>query len=317
MHSRTHQGERPSAALPSPTSAPAHVGASPRSLSVQESPATTRHGSSESCLPACPGGTFRAPPSPLDDNKANHEGLSGERQRPPALGLVLSQTTGTPTPQTLTLDPIRTRINRMRKGVRTAAEIHEAAHPTDPHEGTHYPVMITCTYVNGDDWRPEHIKEFLRHPRQYLQRRGHDMPYVWVAEMQKRGVIHYHVLLWIPNGVMLPKPDKQGWWPHGSTRIEKARSAVGYLVKYASKGAEGHRLPDGARMFGCGGLTREARSSRAYKMAPAWVREMFEESDEPRRAEGGGWVSRISGDWLPSPWEVRFIGGNIQLTARV
>lgn len=202
----------------------------------------------------------------------------------------------------------------MRKGVKSAAEIHEAAHPTDPHEGTHYAAMITLTYADGDDWQPEHIKEFLRLPRQYLKRRGFDMPYVWVAELQKRGAIHYHVLLWLPKGEKLPKPDRQGWWPYGMSRIEKARSSVGYLVKYASKGAEGAKLPDGARMYGCGGLTREARNTRAYKMAPAWVRECFEEDDEPRRAIGGGWFSRVRGDWLPSPWRVSFQGGAVVLT---
>jgi len=38
---------------------------------------------------------------------------------------------------------------------------------------------------------------------------------------------------------MLPKPDKQGWWPHGMPKIESCRKqSVGYLIKYATKGQQ-------------------------------------------------------------------------------
>ena len=195
----------------------------------------------------------------------------------------------------------------MRRGVTSAADLIRDAYPG------YYAAMITLTYERSDAWAPQHIKEFIRLCRQYSQRRGHPFPYVWVAEMQKRGAIHYHVMIWLPRGVRLPKPDRQGWWKHGMSRIEKARS-VGYLVKYASKGAEGPRLPESARMFGCGGLSKEQRNTRAYQTAPAWVRECFEEDDEPRRAIGGGWFSRVRGDWLPSPWRVSFQGGAVVLT---
>lgn len=196
----------------------------------------------------------------------------------------------------------------MRKGIVTAAELLKDAYPGRK------AAMLTLTYADADAWRPGHIKELLRHVRQYLHRRGHGFPYVWVAELQKRGAIHYHICFWLPRGVKLPKPDQRGWWLHGSSRIEWARKPVGYMVKYASKGCDGLRLPDSARMHGCGGLDRDKRNTRAYRMAPAWVRECFEEDDQPRRAVGGGWFSKIRGDWLPSPWLVSYQGGKVILS---
>jgi hypothetical protein len=198
----------------------------------------------------------------------------------------------------------------MKKGIISAAELlRDQCYQRKP-------VMLTLTYQDPDAWKPRHISDLLKHVRHYLNRRGHAFPYIWVAEMQKRGAIHYHICLWLPRGITLPKPDKRGWWPHGSTRIEWARKPVGYMVKYASKGADGPRLPDSARMHGCGGLNPEKRNTRAYKMAPSWVRESFEEEDQPRRCPGGGWVSRINGEWLPSPWDVTFEAGFVVLKPR-
>ena len=62
--------------------------------------------------------------------------------------------------------------------------------------------------------------------------------YVWVLELTKRGRPHYHVLFWLPRGISMPKADKQGWWRHGMTNTVPARSPVGYLCKYTSKGID-------------------------------------------------------------------------------
>jgi hypothetical protein len=99
-----------------------------------------------------------------------------------------------------------------------------------------------------------------------------DIPfrYVWVAELQKRGALHYHVAIWLPKRVQLPKFDKQGWWPHGSTQRLIAKNAVGYLMKYLSKISPFHKFPKGVRIHGFGGLTQQARGNRpATSIHPA------------------------------------------------
>ena len=80
--------------------------------------------------------------------------------------------------------------------------------------------MLTLTYREVGAWHPRHISELLQRVRVWLRRRGERLRYVWVGELQQRGALHYHVLCWLPRGLTLPKPDKQGWWTHGSTRIE-------------------------------------------------------------------------------------------------
>ena len=110
--------------------------------------------------------------------------------------------------------------------------------------------------------------------------------YVWVLELTKRGRPHYHVLFWLPKGVSMPKADKQGWWKHGMTRSEWAHSPVGYLCKYTSKGIDFDswgKLPRGGRLYGHGGYTPAMRITRAWRVAPAWVRELIDEMDGVKR----------------------------------
>ena len=158
----------------------------------------------------------------------------------------------------------------------------------------HVPLMVTLTYAGTNaDWRPEHVSKFIKHCREWLKRRDVRFRYVWVAELQKRGVIHYHVAIWLPAGVNLPKPDQAGWWPHGMTRIETARAAVPYLMKYLSKGgtADRYRLPRSARSYGGGGLEATMRLARRWLGLPSFVRARADVAQSAgwKRAVGGGW----------------------------
>jgi len=64
---------------------------------------------------------------------------------------------------------------------------------------------------------------------------SHLFGYTWVAELQKRGEVHYHVMLWVEHGYKIKKPDTRGGgWTHGMSRIERVRSPF-YIVKYAKK----------------------------------------------------------------------------------
>lgn len=159
--------------------------------------------------------------------------------------------------------------------------------------------MLTLTYREQGAWNPRHVSETLDHIRKYLGRRGEVLRGVWVAELTQRGRVHYHLLLWLPRGTTLPKPDKQGWWRHGSTRIEWARSGVGYMVKYASKGDSVERFPRGLRLHGRCGLELLQRRRVAWHCLPRYVREHFTECGAwVVRAYGGGWVDRGTGEWL-------------------
>ena len=173
--------------------------------------------------------------------------------------------------------------------------------------------MVTLTYKDRDTWAKRHVSDFLMHCRKFLQRRGFGFRYTWVAELQKRGAVHYHVLIWLPRLQKLPKPDEQGWWPHGMSKIEWTRNAVGYIAMYAGKDEDITQFPKGLRICGSGGLDKNRRMERRWWLSPAWVRREYAISDDPRRAEGGGYESAVTGERLYSPFAVGFHDGALCL----
>jgi len=174
-----------------------------------------------------------------------------------------------------------------------------------------FPVMITLTYSTRVLWSSRHVSDFLKTTREWFRRRGHKFYYVWVAELMKNGMVHFHVIVWMPKGYHLPKPDKRGWWPHGMTRIEAARNAVGYIAKYVSKADQPNSFPKGLRTHGCGGLNATGKIEKRWWSAPKWVRSWRSSITDVRRVTGGGFVCVDTGEWRASPWSVLFANGRI------
>lgn len=182
----------------------------------------------------------------------------------------------------------------MKRGVLTAGRLLQ-----EEAQGRGWCAMVTLTYKPGSRWHPRHIAEFTKRCRSYLGRRRARARYVWVLETTRAGVPHYHCLVWLPFGIKLPKPDVVGWWPHGLSQIQKARSALGYLAKYLSKGQD-DPLPRGSRLHGSGGLTAEGRRCRSWHLLPRYIRSKVTPEDRAKRCPGGGWVSRDTGEWWPA-----------------
>ena len=105
----------------------------------------------------------------------------GAPAAPQAPGLVTSHTSGT-SEGLVELDPFLTRLRRLRRSVLTAARMHEF----ELRHKAFKPAMLTLTYRQVGDWQPHHISELLRRIRNWLQRRGHRLRYVWVAELQQQ-----------------------------------------------------------------------------------------------------------------------------------
>ena len=233
-----------------------------------------------------------------------------------AAGLVYSQTSGTspsPLPSLIRVDREKSRLKRLQCSVLTAARLHAQQRPR------WRVAMLTLTYRPDVNWSPGQISEVVRHIRQYLKRRGVPMRQVWVQEFTKKGRPHYHMLLWLPLGLTLPKPDKRGWWPYGMTKIEWAKNAVGYIAKYASKGDSLALPAKGARMHGNGGLTDEALQEQRWWKLPGWLRHKVIPAEGVKRAvarSGGGFVHPGSGEVYKSPWVVIFKGGYVFLQQR-
>lgn len=63
----------------------------------------------------------------------------------------------------------------------------------------------------------------------FLRREGYTMHVLWVVERgSERGMKHVHVIQW---GSYIPKEVLSASWAYGSTQIQGAREAVGYLSK--------------------------------------------------------------------------------------
>ena len=262
----------------------------------------------------------------------------GRAQRAP--GLVSFKTSGTRNAETPTgeafsggepftvtkSDQRKMRLLRMKKNVLTTARLHQEE--LDQGNRRYQAAMVTLTYRPGQQWEKRHISDYLARVRKWCKRRGVQFRYDWVAEIQEkrfrtsgcdvREAVHYHVLIFLPKGLTLPKADKQGWWPYGMTRTERVKfSAIGYLAKYASKGtADDVPFPKGCRIHGAGGLSETSRNERAWWNCPAWVREKYSIEDRPRRAKGGGFVLKASGEWVPSPYLVFCVAGVVFVVPR-
>lgn len=223
-------------------------------------------------------------------------------------GLVSSYSTSGP--EVIELDPRASRLKRMRRSVMSTAKLHEhAAVPGDR------AWLVTLTYAKADAWGPRHVSAYAKAMRRWCQSQGAVFKNSWVAEIQPgrflrtgEAVVHYHVLAWLPRGLTPPKPDRRGWWPWGMTQVVKARNAVGYLAKYASKGSGEAPFPRGCRLHGSGGLTVEQRQVRAFELLPWYARQAFKVHDRPVRAQGGGYVSRATGVHVESAYAFAWQG---------
>lgn len=217
-------------------------------------------------------------------------------------GLVLSTTS-----PTRTFNTLRARLQRMRYSVIRDAQLHERE---SRRGGFRVDVLfITLTYKQVSDPDPRDISKFVDRCVKHCARRGEKFLYTWVGELQARGALHYHLIAWLPKGMRLPMPDQSGWWPHGWSKIEKARAPVGYLAHYAGKCkgkglSEVYGIPRGFRLHGSGGFDFDTRQWRAWSNLPTWLRERVTPEERCKRVFGGGWVSRLTRDFWPSPFKM-------------
>ncbi|WP_100657322.1 rolling circle replication-associated protein [Alteromonas flava] len=241
--------------------------------------------------------------------KHTQNDLRSEKGKRTAFGFISSSTSHTD--DIFKIDRQKSRLKRMKCGTLTTVRLHDEE--VQKLKYRTYCIMITLTYAKVDGWHPDHISKFMNTVRTWCKRSKIDPRYAWVAELQKRGAVHYHVVMWLPKAFRLPMPDKRGWWKHGSTKIETVRKSVAYLAKYLSKD-DTDSFPKGCRIHGHGGLSESSRNERCWWLMPTWVREITSIDDKPRRAKGGGIVLKSSGEILESPWKVLITNLGVYIT---
>jgi hypothetical protein len=206
------------------------------------------------------------------------------------------------------VDPYKSRLRKVARGIMEAANLVQ---DELQHGGIRYrAAFCRLSYRPGEVFAPRQISDALKLVRKWCERKGHWCRIVWRFEFgEQSGRPHYHVLVWLPKGVTMPKWDNQGWWPHGFTNMQWARSPVGYIAKYASKATvslwDGFSTK-GARWWGCGGLRPVDKLTLRRVLAPGWVRKIWHAMDDAaavvKRLPFGWWL--IGGWEFRTPWEM-------------
>jgi hypothetical protein len=249
-------------------------------------------------------GSLKAGMSSLGDMRAASAVDSGA-----AAGLVPSINNGKPVfaPfETIEVEKLQARCTRLRKNLGVGAK-----HLSQGRDKQAW--MVTLTYRGSNaQWRPDHVKECIRHARNWAKRLGFVLQYLWVIEVKKRlsgadagkDAPHYHLVVWLPAGLECPKFDAKGWWDHGMTNRVLAVAPVRYVMKYVSKFDAEASFPKGARCYGLGGVSESGRRIRRWINLPAFVQARASIDDRWTRAPGGGWLDHSTGQIWPSEWGI-------------
>jgi hypothetical protein len=216
---------------------------------------------------------------------------------------VINKVTG----ETFEVSRTYARLRRMQRRVKSWAG---SINPYLARVGIEYRlVMITLTYAELHGWRAGDMRKFMISFRKAL---GPNLiAYAWVAELQRRGAVHYHLIMLVKRGADIPMPDSSGLWMHGSSRIETAKTPY-YIVKYTGKSYQKlGSYPKGLRAFAV--WISDSVISKVqmwlFKLSgfPAWLSaqltgDLDRIGQSIKRVEGGGWV--CMGKKYLSPYEV-------------
>jgi hypothetical protein len=242
---------------------------------------------------------------------AGREAASGAT----AAGLVPSKTSAQYC-SLISFDPAQValrRIARLKRAVWCSGQLHSLA------ERGHRPAVpwfVTLTYAPKYRWDAGHIAKAVKRFRNWCRSVRVPCRYTWVGELTQKGVVHYHLLAWLPVGVRMRHWDRgtaklAAFWPFGMSNTEIARSGVGYLMKYLSKLGEFHRFPEGMRLYGIGGLNDDGKQIRRWYNLPEWCKARFGVGDVRRLA--GRLVVSSDGEILKSPFEVSIVPGGLRV----
>lgn len=188
------------------------------------------------------------------------------------------------------------------------------------------PKFITLTFESVEtSWKRDGaVIKFLNAYRMWAKRQGVEVfGYFWSGEVQKRGALHYHIL--VLGSPYISKGQLRAWWSYGFVDVRAVSDSVGafkYLAKYLWKW--GHladdpdNLPDWWFYFSIFSKRRYG-FSRFFQLPPIeriprWLKESLESEGvldklhSAKRAVGGGWQIGIRGEFgerfYASPYKV-------------
>ncbi len=142
------------------------------------------------------------------------------------------------------IDQFHVRLKKLRMRVVAWSELVEEYR----RENKCRMIMVGLTLRKPEDYKAGHIRKYVKALKQKYGEKL--VAWAWVAELQERGAIHYHVMIVLPKGTRFPYPDKSGMWKHGSSSVTRAKTPF-YLVKYVGKEHQKDlsKYPKGCRLY--------------------------------------------------------------------
>jgi len=123
--------------------------------------------------------------------------------------------------------------------------------------GDSYPLLLTCTYKDNQTSVVQGYKDFSSFIKALRYKFGKVFKYIAVPEFQKRGAVHFHVMLWgLPNTVIEEERCTRlvaGIWRHGYVdmiQTDGRPQLSSYLTKYMAKNFTDYRLM-GIKAYTC------------------------------------------------------------------
>lgn len=138
-------------------------------------------------------------------------------------------------------DPVKIKANEKRKVSRARTNIMRLIQTNFVDVGK----LITLTFKKTDKFDIKSLTDCnkrLPHFRSKLRKLFPDYRYISVPEFQKRGAVHYHMVMDLPY---VPIEDLRKCWPYGFVKINKifnTSKVAWYLSKYLSKNVNDSRF---------------------------------------------------------------------------
>lgn len=146
-------------------------------------------------------------------------------------------------------------------------------------------VMVGLTVAKVGDYKAGMIRDYVKELKRILSDRLYG--FAWVAELQERGAVHYHLLACIDKSVRVPMPDKSGMWKWGSSNVVKAKTAY-YICSYIGKERQKDlsRFPKSCRTFAV-----------SYRLPEGQIRDYYESLKDIEKHEKIIMTKEKNKDW--------------------
>lgn len=160
-------------------------------------------------------------------------------------------------------------------------------------------LFVGLTYRDVKSYQPGQIKAYVK---ELKRRMGAGLlAFAWVAELQKRGAVHYHLMVLVRHGKRMPLPDKSGMWPFGSSSVKLCDNP--YALLYYEKEdyqRDIGKLPKGCRSYGVSIRFGGQETRDLYRIMSGIIEEKELRSKESRYRYVGTAMQKGYAMWLAS-----------------